>query len=110
MKLSKEQQLLQTIVKKAWDDEAFKQELIANPVSAIEKLAGQQIKLPKGKSIVVQDQTDESVIYLNIPAEPAKYDTELNQEQLDTITGGGKPVGPILIDPSASLKNLFDLV
>jgi hypothetical protein len=76
---------LKTIISKCWEDEAFKQELIANPVQAIEKLSGQPLDL-KGKRIVVADQTDTSVAYLNIPANPA--DMELTDLELEAIAGG----------------------
>jgi hypothetical protein len=76
---------LKTIINKCWEDEAFKQELIANPVQAIEKLSGQPLDL-KGKRIVVSDQTDTSVAYLNIPANPANM--ELTDLELEAIAGG----------------------
>ena len=99
MELTKEQKLLQTIVRKAWDDAAFKQELIADPVNAIENLTGKRVKLPEGKTIVVRDQTDASVVYINIPAEPNMDDMELNEEQLEIIAGGGDLDDPIFLEP-----------
>ncbi|QVY64634.1 NHLP leader peptide family RiPP precursor [Polaribacter sp. Q13] len=89
MEITKEQILLQTIVQKAWEDTAFKQELIANPIEAIEKLTGKKVNLPNGKTIVVKDQTDDSVVYINIPAEVNMDDMELNEEQLEIVAGGG---------------------
>jgi hypothetical protein len=76
---------LKTIINKCWEDEAFKHELITNPVQAIEKLSGQPLDL-KGKRIVVSDQTDTSVAYLNIPANPANM--ELTDLELEAIAGG----------------------
>jgi hypothetical protein len=40
------------------------------------------------KKIVVEDQTDESVIYLNIPAKVNIDDLTLTEEQLEQIAGG----------------------
>lgn len=94
MKLSKEQELLQTIINKAWEDEAYKQELISNPIKAIESITGEPIKLAEGKSIVVRDQTDESTIYINIPAKLNMDDVELNEEELEIIAGGGILTNP----------------
>ncbi|GAA3522354.1 hypothetical protein GCM10022393_41130 [Aquimarina addita] len=88
MEFTKEQKLLQQIVQKAWEDQVFKQELIDSPVAAIEKLTGEKLNLPEGKSIMVRDQTDKAVVYINIPAEPNLDDLELNEEQLEAFAGG----------------------
>lgn len=90
MKFTKEQKLLQTIIQKAWEDESFKNELINSPIVAIEKLTGERVKLPEGKTLVVRDQTEESIVYLNIPAEPSLGDIELNEEQLEALAGGAQ--------------------
>ena len=99
MELTKEQELFQTIVQKAWEDSAFKEELMVNPVNAIESLTGKRVKLSKGKTIVVRDQTDISIVYINIPAEPNMDDMELNEEQLEIIAGGGELDDPVFIPP-----------
>ena len=88
MKLTKEQELLQEVIHKAWEDEGFKKELVASPVATIEKLTGQQVNLPEGKTLVVRDQTNESTVYINIPAEPNMEDVELNEDQLEAVSGG----------------------
>ena len=61
MEFTKEQKIFQTIVQKAWEDATFKQELLANPIQAIENLTGKRIKLPNNKTIIVRDQTDQTV-------------------------------------------------
>ena len=88
MEITKQQKLYQEVVQKAWEDTAFKNELIANPVVAIEKLTGQKLNLPEGKTIVVRDQTDETTVYINIPAKQEMDDVELNEEQLEAVAGG----------------------
>ena len=88
MELSKEQELLQAVIAKAWEDESFKQELISAPVAAIEKLTGGKLQLPEGKTLVVRDQTDEQTIYINIPTERSLDDLELSEEQLEAVAGG----------------------
>ena len=96
MELTKKQKLFQTIVSKAWEDNAFKQELMDNPVSAIENLTGENLNIPEGKTVVVRDQTDESIVYINIPAEPNMDDVELTEEQLEIISGGGDPPSAVI--------------
>ncbi|MBL4605174.1 MAG: NHLP leader peptide family RiPP precursor [Flavobacteriaceae bacterium] len=95
----KSQELLQKILHKAWENEVFKKELLVNPIDAIEKATGERVNLPKGKTLVVRDQTDTSIIYINIPAESSLEDMELNEEQLEAIAGGGGIVWPTIILP-----------
>lgn len=92
MKQTNEQELLQTIIQQAWEDEVFKKELINNPVEAIEKFTGQKVRLPEGKKLIVRDQSDSSVVYINIPSEPSLDDLELNEEQLEAVAGGSFPM------------------
>jgi hypothetical protein len=96
MKPTQEQKLVHSIVQKAWSDNKFKNELLANPLEAIQQLAGKQLKLPEGKSIVVQDQSDSSIIFINIPTEPDMDDMELNEDQLEYIAGGGDPLVAVM--------------
>lgn len=42
----------------------------------------------KGKKTVIVDQTDPSTVSVNRLAEPNVEDMELNEEQLDIISGG----------------------
>ncbi|MBB4807375.1 hypothetical protein HNP38_002679 [Chryseobacterium defluvii] len=88
MELTQKQKLYTEIVQKAWEDATFKNELKANPLDAIEKLTGIRLNIPEGKTIVVQDQTDESTFYINIPAEQKMEDIELSEEQLEMAAGG----------------------
>ncbi|MBU2974974.1 NHLP leader peptide family RiPP precursor [Zobellia sp. B3R18] len=94
MKLTAEQKknqaLVQKIITTAWEDEAFKKELLVNPIAAIEKAIGETIQPPQGKTLVVTDQTDNATIYINIPAKPNLEDMELNEEQLEAVAGGDK--------------------
>ena len=90
MELSKEQQLFQRIINEAWENEDFKKDLIANPVATIEALTGEKLNIPEGKTLVVRDQTDESTVYINIPA-AQPVDAELNEEQLEAVAGGTVP-------------------
>lgn len=84
----RKQEIIQTVISKAWEDSNFRKELIADPVAAIEKLSGVKIVLPEGKILVIADQTDKSKVYLNIPSEPEMENMELTEEQLESIAGG----------------------
>ena len=95
MEFSQEQKTYAEIVQKAWDDAEFKKELLNDPVAAIEKLTGKRLNLPEGKRLVVRDQTDESAVYINIPSAPKNStDVELNEEQLEAVSGGANAIWP----------------
>lgn len=83
--------LLNTLAQKAWENAAFKEQLINNPVATIEQVTGKSLSNLNGKRIVVEDQTDESVIYINIPAKVSLNELELTEEQLEQIAGGITP-------------------
>lgn len=87
MEFTQEQKTYAEIVQKAWEDKQFKDELVNSPIEAIEKFTGKKINIPADKKIVVRDQTDESVFYINIPAKPSD-DIELNDDQLEMVAGG----------------------
>jgi hypothetical protein len=84
---------LQKIYSKAWEDESFKQSLINDPAATLARITKGEFKL-EGVKIQVNDQTDSSILYLNIPANPQDlvmdFDMELTEEDLELIAGGGK--------------------
>lgn len=97
MKLTNEQELLQKVISRAWEDEIFKKELLENPISAIEKVTGKKLHLPKGKKIIVQDQTDESVVFINVPSGKNQTDdVELDEKELELVSGGSVYPFPFL--------------
>ncbi|MBU2974972.1 NHLP leader peptide family RiPP precursor [Zobellia sp. B3R18] len=96
MKLTEEQKLLETLISRAWEDIDFKKELIENPVKVLEQLLGRPVNLPRDKSIVVLDQTDTSVIYINIPPKIDMDDMELDEEQMEIVAGGSVLTTPVL--------------
>ncbi|MEC5171711.1 NHLP leader peptide family RiPP precursor [Chryseobacterium nepalense] len=96
MEFTQEQKFYAQIVQKAWESAEFKNDLMANPIEAIEKLTGQKLNLPEGKTLVVRDQSDESVVYVNIPAAPKNSeDLELTEAELEAVSGGGTIVTTI---------------
>ena len=84
----KGQEFIEKLIKNCWEDNAFKKELIASPLTTIEKVAGKKSRFPKGTQVVVEDQTDPSIVYFNIPAKPNYDNMELTDEQLEIVAGG----------------------
>jgi hypothetical protein len=108
MKITKEQQVLQQVINEAWENADFKKKLMTSPVAAIEELTGEKLNIPEGKTFVVRDQTDESTVYINIPAGKMKEDVELNEEQLEAVAGGcWEPYGPGNDSPLDGLIKTF---
>jgi hypothetical protein len=84
-----DQNFLQGLAKKVREDATFKKNLLDNPLKAIEGFSGYRLIIPQDKKIAIVDQTDPSTIFVNLPAEMSTEDVELNEEQLDIISGGG---------------------
>jgi hypothetical protein len=76
------QSLQEDIIKKAWADEGFKQQLASDPHQAIE--SGFGVKLPKDVTINVVEESAK-VVYLVLPVNPEN----LPDEMLDAVSGGG---------------------
>jgi hypothetical protein len=98
MEQKKEEEVLRLVISKAWEDVNFRKSLITDPIKAIESLTGAKVVLPEGKTLVVNDQTDSSKVYVNIPAEPNIEDIELTENQLEIIAGGGQTVWADLVN------------
>ncbi len=88
MSTTKQEQVFRQVTAEAWQDDAYKQELLENPVAAIEKLTGEKVDLPEGKKLVVTDQSDPDTLYFNLPVKPDINETALTEEQLEAIAGG----------------------
>ena len=82
------QELYSELVQQAWKSTSFKEQLIKDPIAAISEYTGRDFVVPEGKQIVVRDQTNESTIYINIPAQLNLDDLELSDEELETVAGG----------------------
>ncbi|MEW7281256.1 class IIb bacteriocin, lactobin A/cerein 7B family [Aquimarina sp. 2201CG1-2-11] len=91
-KQQKIQEITNDLFSKCWEDAAFKNELVANPQTALEQFIGQPLSLKNDQKLVIEDQTNENHIYLNIPAEPNLDELELTEEQLELVAGGVVPV------------------
>ena len=98
------QDVMNNIIVKCWEDENFKNELMANPLETLEKFTGHPVNLPEGKRLVVKDQSeDKDVIYLNIPAEPDLENLELTDEQLELVSGASTPVATYFLVVAAGV-------
>lgn len=95
-----QQEILESVIQKAMEDSSFKKKLIKRPLHTIERYTGQSVKLPKGKRIVVQDQSDSDAIYVIIPVKENTEEVELSDQQLDAVAGG--TIDPIIIPQSTA--------
>lgn len=110
MESRREQEVLQSVLSKAWEDQTFKKNLIEDPVNTIENFTGVKIVLPEGKTLIVIDQSDNSKVYMNIPAEPDLENMELTEDQLENIAGGGQNVmGDIVNSLFANIRDFIRL-
>jgi len=80
------EQILNSLYQNSWNSPEFKTRLISNPSSTIEEVVGH--KIPTDSHFVVEDQSDESIIYLNIPRKVDIDTLELTDEQLEMVAGG----------------------
>ncbi len=79
-------ELMNSLVEKAWNNAEFKEQLIKNPVATIESVTGH--KLNDNVNFIVEDQSDSSKIFLNIPRKVELDSLELSDEQLEMVNGG----------------------
>lgn len=86
--IQESQDLYQMIVAEYRKNDHFKDELENNPVQAIERATGKKCVMHADTKIVVEDQSDESIVYLNIPRKVDLENFELTDEQLEMVAGG----------------------
>ena len=89
-------EIYNALISEALVNMTFKKELLEGPKTAIERFVGQGFTFPQGIKILVEDQSDENLIYFNIPK--CQSDSlELTEEQLETIAGGTSPICGIYV-------------
>ncbi|WP_299674857.1 hypothetical protein [uncultured Dokdonia sp.] len=79
---------LNDVFNKCYNDSNFKESLVNNPEKTLENYIGKELELPKNTQIKVEDQTNENVVFLNIPRKVEVTDLELTEEELESISGG----------------------
>jgi hypothetical protein len=77
----------QRIVQRSLEDDAFRQQLLADPRAAVEQELGAQ--LPSGVRVQVVEETADT-IYLVIPpsSEAGEDEGELSDSELESVAGG----------------------
>lgn len=79
--------LLNKLITKAWQDSKFKEELLKDPKSAIEKSLG--ISVPDFIQIKIHQETPKE-LHLVLPLNPCEVqDMELSSEELEIISRVG---------------------
>lgn len=73
------------VIAKAWGDEAFRAQLLADPTAA---LAAEGVTAPEGTTFAVVEDTAD-VVHVVLPARP----TELSDAELDSVAAGFSTAG-----------------
>ena len=98
---TKNEELFKIIFMKCWENNEFKNNFIDHPVRVLEKENGKSLLLADNKNkVIVEDQTDPNIIYLNIPAKE-ELDFEMTEDELQMVSGGalcgGLCVGAVFV-------------
>lgn len=101
----KGKELHQMLVQKAWESATFKEKLINNPYKTISEITGSNIS--NDVKLVVEDQTDSNIFYINIPRKFDVDEIELTDEQLETISGGGDLITGATIAAGVAVATLL---
>ena len=72
-----------TLVAKAWQDDSFRQELLSNPRSVLEREFGQTVS--ESTNLQVIEESNDTY-YIVIPKKPNIE--ELSEEELEAVAGG----------------------
>lgn len=85
--LAKRSEFEQSLIRKAWEDETFRQELLTNPKAIYARETGHE--LPEGFSIEVIEETP-GTIKMVLPKNPSPVtiEGELTEEALEAVAGG----------------------
>ena len=81
-------ELMLNLYNKSWEDRDFLSNLQTNPRNTIESFLNIKLELKNEEKIVVENQTDNDKIYLNIPRKVDLNDFQLTDEELEIVAGG----------------------
>lgn len=84
----KAEKLIQNLIEKAWSSNEFKDQLIKSPELTIQEFTNKDFTMLENKKLYIEDQTDSSIIFLNIPSKQDHSNMELTDEQLEIVAGG----------------------
>ena len=73
------------IIAQAWKDDAYKQEILSNPKTVVEREFG--VQLPDELNVHVMEENSTN-LYFVLPARPNLSNAELSEDQLEAIAGG----------------------
>jgi len=86
--INKQKEIVNLIINKSLKDSKFKDSLILNPKEAINNCFDNKITFKDKIKLVVEDQSDENIVYLNIPRNVGADNYELSEEELEKVAGG----------------------
>jgi len=78
---------INNLIERCYKNTSFKDKLVNDTDNTIRELYP-DFYVEEGKKIVIEDQTDSNIVYLNIPKEPNLDELELTDEQLEMVSGG----------------------
>ena len=78
--------IVNDLIEKSYTDSNFKKEFISNPEKVIE--SSYNIEVRNDIKLVVDDQSDKNIIFLNIPRKVDIDDLGLTDEELEKVAGG----------------------
>ena len=73
------------IIAQAWKDDAYKQEILSNPKTVVEREFG--VQLPDELNVHVMEENSTN-LYFVLLARPNLSNAELSEDQLEAIAGG----------------------
>ena len=83
--------IIATTLIKAWEDDDFKEELLAAPIDTIERLTGERIRFNTELYPAINSQPIFENYVIPIPSYVTYEDVELSEQELDLAAGGVTP-------------------